>query len=254
MSVDFALLLFVLTVAGGLMWAFDAAVLAPKRRAEGRTDMPVVVEYARSLFPVILIIFLLRSFVAEPFRIPSSSMEPTLEEGDLILVSKFAYGIRLPVLNRLVVDLGTPERGDVVVFRFPQDPRQDYIKRVVGLPGDEIVYIDKRLYVNGELVQEESLGPALTEEGFEVVEYGEKLGEVEHRIYKMPRRHDPRRFDIVVPEGRYFVMGDNRDNSNDSRGWGFVPDENLVGRAFLIWMNWRVGEWPEWNRIGTVIR
>lgn len=254
MSVDFALLLFVLTVIGGVIWAFDAAVLAPRRRAEGRKDMPVAVEYARSLFPVILIIFLLRSFVAEPFRIPSSSMEPTLEEGDLILVSKFAYGLRLPVLNKRVVDLGSPERGDVVVFRFPQDPRQDYIKRVIGIPGDEIVYLDKRLYVNGELVQEQSLGPALTEEGYEAVELAETLGEVGHRIYKMPRRIDPRRRNITVPEGHYFVMGDNRDNSNDSRSWGFVPDENLVGRAFLIWMNWRIGEWPEWSRIGTVIR
>lgn len=253
MSMDYALIMFLLTVFTGAVWALDAFLWAPQRRAAGIEREPVVVEYCRSLFPVILIIFLLRSFLAEPFRIPSSSMEPTLEEGDFILVNKYAYGIRLPVLESKVIDIGEPKRGDVVVFRYPENPRQDYIKRIVGVPGDTIAYYQKRLYVNGRPVEERALGAHVTENGFEAEMYEERLGDAWHRILKMPERRDPREGSITVPDGKYFVMGDNRDNSNDSRSWGFVPEENLVGRAFFIWMNWHVGEWPEWGRIGTVI-
>lgn len=254
MSVDFALILFLLTAFTGIVWALDHFLWAPQRKAAGVEREPVVVEYSRSLFPVILIIFLLRSFLAEPFRIPSSSMEPTLEEGDFILVNKYAYGIRLPVLNYKVIEMDQPARGDVAVFRYPADPRQDYIKRIVGLPGDRIGYYDKRLHVNGKPVEEMVVGEHVTVNGFEAVLYDELLDERSHRILKMPQRHDPREGVIVVPEGHYFAVGDNRDNSNDSRSWGFVPEQNLVGRAFFIWMNWRFGHWPEWERIGTVIR
>ena len=253
MRMDFSLFFLVMIVLMGGLWLLDALWWAPQRRAVGNEKEPIAVEYARSLFPVFLIIFLLRSFLAEPFRIPSSSMEPTLEEGDFILVNKFAYGVRLPVAGTTVVDVGLPQRGDVVVFRYPQDPRQDYIKRVVGVPGDEIAYYQKRLYVNGEIVEERPAGEHVTENGLNADTYEELLDGEWHSILKMPERRDPREGAIVVPPGKYFVMGDNRDNSNDSRSWGFVPEENLVGEAFFIWMNWHIGEWPEWGRIGTVI-
>ncbi len=253
MRMDFSLFFLVMIVLMGGIWLLDVLFWAPQRRSAGIEKEPVAVEYARSLFPVFLVIFVLRSFLAEPFRIPSSSMEPTLEQGDFILVNKFTYGIRLPVAGTKVLELGLPERGDVIVFRYPQDPRQDYIKRVVGVPGDEIAYYQKRLYVNGKVQDERRTGDHVTENGLPTEVYEEHLAGEWHRILKMPERRDPREGSIVVPEGHYFVMGDNRDNSNDSRSWGFVPEENLVGRAFFIWMNWHVGEWPEWERIGTVI-
>lgn len=253
MIVDYALIMFLLALVTGVIWALDAFWFARKRREAGIEREPVAVEYARSLFPVILIIFVLRSFLAEPFRIPSSSMEPTLEEGDFILVNKYTYGVRLPVIEKKIIEVGEPERGDVVVFRFPADPRQDYIKRIVGLPGDEISYYQKQLYINGNPVEEERLGEHTTETGLEAIAYRERIGDEWHGMLKMPDRQDPREGSITVPEGYYFAMGDNRDNSNDSRSWGFVPEENLVGRAFFIWMNWRIGDWPEWDRIGTII-
>jgi signal peptidase I len=216
-----------------------------------------VVEYAKSFFPVILAVLLLRSFLVEPFRIPSGSMMPTLLVGDFILVNKYAYGIRLPVLNTKVLDLGSPERGDVVVFRFPKDPQVDYIKRVVGVPGDHVAYQDKTLYVNGEKIPQipagsyVGTGSGLSMSGAD--RRREALGAVEHDILVASRAPGVSA-DVVVPEGHYFVMGDNRDNSNDSRYWGFVPDENLVGRAFMIWMNWdSAAGGVAWNRIGDSI-
>jgi len=206
---------------------------------------------------VILAVLLLRSFLVEPFRIPSGSMMPTLLVGDFILVNKYAYGIRLPVLNTKVADLGSPERGDVVVFRFPKDPSIDYIKRVVGVPGDRVEYRNKTLYINGEQVAQIPAGSyigsgsGLSMSGADVRR--EALGEVEHDILVVPNmRGVPA--DVVVPDDHYFVMGDNRDNSNDSRYWGFVPDENLVGKAFMIWMNWdSAAGGVAWNRIGNSI-
>jgi len=200
---------------------------------------------------------LLRSFLVEPFRIPSGSMMPTLLVGDFILVNKYAYGIRLPVLNRKVVDLGEPQRGDVVVFRFPKDPRVDYIKRVVGVPGDHVVYRNKTLFINGKQVPQIpqgsyiGTGSGLSMSGAELRR--EALGDVKHDILVVPRVSGVET-DTVVPAGHYFVMGDNRDNSNDSRYWGFVPDENLVGRAFMIWMNWdSAASGVGWERIGDSI-
>lgn len=253
MHFDFEMFLFLATVISGGIWAVDALYMAPRRKAEGRGGAePTTVEYARSIFPVILFIFLLRSFVAEPFRIPSSSMLPTLEKGDFILVNKFEYGIRLPVMHSKVVAIGEPERGDVVVFRFPPNESVDYIKRIVGMPGDHIVYKDKQLTINGEPVEEHFLESVELESGSVAERFEEKLGDGRHELLKVPGKRS-REGGIEVPPGHYFVMGDNRDNSNDSRIWGFVPEENLAGRAFFIWMNWDFGEAPKFDRIGTSI-
>jgi signal peptidase I len=281
MNFDFPTFLVAASALTGGIWLFDALFLAPKRRklaaAEGgETEEaeasgykePLLVEYSRSFFPVIFVVLILRSFLVEPFRIPSGSMMPTLLVGDFILVNKFSYGIRLPVLNKKVIDVGDPQRGDPVVFRYPKQPQVDYIKRVVGLPGDEIAYKNKILYINGQAMEQTSIG-SYTGSGTGVRMTGankavEDLHGVEHSILVHPLApnfsngcsvlaHGP----ITVPEGHYFVMGDNRDNSNDSRCWGFVPDENLVGKAFGVWMNWdpELGGFPPiaWERIGRSI-
>jgi len=250
---SFALFLFLLLVLTGAVWALEAAWLR-RRRPEGRKQ-PWWVEYSVSFFPVILIVFLLRSFLVEPFKIPSGSMVPTLLVGDFILVNKFTYGIRLPVINVKVADLGTPQRGDVMVFRFPEDPSLDYIKRVVGLPGDRVVYRDKRLIINGEPVKVRQIEDYLARERVQMYRrYVETLGSVEHQILidpdapaYVPQVHafpyagncnyNKDGFECTVPPGHYFMMGDNRDNSSDSRVWGFVPDANIVGKAFFIWLN-----------------
>ncbi|MDX1442442.1 MAG: signal peptidase I [Gammaproteobacteria bacterium] len=252
MHFDFELFLFLATVISGGIWLADIFWFAPRRVAAGRDEEPTTVEYARSIFPVILVIFLLRSFVAEPFRIPSSSMLPTLEVGDFILVNKYEYGVRLPVLHDKVIDIGEPERGDVVVFRYPVNQKFDYIKRVVGLPGDRIIYRDKQLTINGEPVEQRFLEEIQLEAGVTAEKFEEFLGDSWHELLKVPGKRT-REGGVEVPEGHYFVMGDNRDNSNDSRVWGFVPEENLAGRAFFIWMNWDFGEAPKFDRIGTTI-
>jgi signal peptidase I len=262
---DFAAILVGLTALTGGIWLLDQLFFARGRAARGaelgsEQKEPLAVEYARSFFPVILIVLLVRSFLAEPFRIPSSSMMPTLLIGDFILVNKFAYGIRLPVLDTKVVPVGEPARGDVVVFRFPKNPSQDYIKRVIGLPGDEIVYRNKTLYVNGTQVEAEPLGRYIgTGSGRDMTGAELKLEALpgaEHRILQRTAAYFVPQGEGLwkVPEGHYFVMGDNRDNSEDSRYWGFVPEANLVGKAFLIWMNWdgRNGG-IDFERLGTVI-
>src|SRR6059058_648325 len=265
---DFSAVLLAITALTGLVWALDAALLAPRRtaaaRAAGREPMltsePGTVDYARSFFPVALVVLLLRSFVFEPFRIPSDSMMPTLLDGDFIIVNKYAYGLRLPVINRKILDIGEPERGDVVVFRWPVDPSTNFIKRLVGLPGD----YDEGCYVNLALAME-------------------RLGRHEHEAIFCPVALDRqpvlpgcnRRgvrgyvcgdedapgsgkmapFVGDVPPGHYLMMGDNRDNSDDGRDWGYVPEENLVGRATRIWFNWdlRRSGGPLWSRIGSAI-
>jgi signal peptidase I len=225
-----------------------------KDAINGVAKEPVLVEYARSFFPIILIVLLLRSFLVEPFRIPSGSMMPTLLVGDFILVNKYTYGIRLPVLNKKVVGIGEPQRGDVVVFRYPKDPTVDYIKRVIGLPGDKIGYYQKKLYINGQPA-EQTLTGTYTGVGSGLSMSGanlrvEQLGSVKHDILTVPNQPSMEG-DVEVPAGHYFVMGDNRDNSNDSRFWGFVPEENLVGKAFMIWMNWDSANGGiAWGRIG----
>jgi signal peptidase I len=258
MDFDFSFFLLVASIVTGLIWGSYLLYLKSEQREFDEADEPWAVEYARSFFPVVLIVLLLRSFLAEPFRIPSASMMPTLLIGDFILVNKFTYGIRLPVFNTKIIELGKPARGDIVVFRYPKDPTVDYIKRVIGLPGDKITYDNKKLYVNDKPVNYQSLGTYLGVGQGEDMTGAEQLQEdltgVKHNILI---RHDSSSAEgvYVVPEGSYFVMGDNRDNSNDGRYWGFVPEENLVGKAFFIWMSWDLDHnGVGFDRIGTVLQ
>ena len=285
---NFALLLFSLTIVTFAYWLAERFRFKPAREAaaaalqsqdqarraglakmgidkvDGDVEQakhkllaqPWWLDWTAGLFPVILIVFLLRSFLFEPFKIPSGSMVPTLLVGDLILVNKFHYGVRLPVLNKKIIANNDPQRGDVMVFRYPVDPRVDYIKRVVGVPGDEVAYLNQKLSINGQPVPTKALGEFYDEDSMRYVPmFSEMLGAVEHRILVDPRRpaffggdqksfpmhencrYQPEGVVCKVPPGHYFMMGDNRDNSQDSRFWGFVPDENIVGRAFFVWMN-----------------
>src|SRR6476646_5924721 len=250
---SFALFLLLLLVVTGLVWLLDKLVLRKRRRKDDR--QPWWVEYSISFFPVILIVFFLRSFLVEPFKIPSSSMVPTRRVGDCILVNKFTYGVRLAVINKKIIQINNPERGDVMVFRYPEDPSLDYIKRVVGVPGDTIEYRNKRLTINGTQVPVRQIDDYLSKERMQFSRrYVETLGKAEHEILledDVPPIGAPGRafpfaancnynaggLTCTVPPGHYFMMGDNRDNSSDSRVWGFVPDENIVGKAFFIWLN-----------------
>jgi signal peptidase I len=285
---NFSLLLLILSVVTGAYWLAErfkfqpARVAAAKnleeqdlaRRAElsklgiEKVDgdiaearekllmQPWWLDWSAGLFPVIITVFVMRSFLFEPFKIPSGSMIPTLHIGDLILVNKFHYGVRLPVINKKILANHDPQRGDVVVFRYPVDPRMDYIKRVVGLPGDEVSYLNAQLMVNGQPVPSQSLGESYDDESMRyMAQFRETFGDKEHTVQRLPQvapfnemaprmfpnrqlcRYSVEGFVCKVPAGHYFMMGDNRDNSEDSRYWGFVPDENLVGNAVFIWMN-----------------
>ena len=299
---NFALILFVLMVVTGVIWCIDVFHLAKQRRAAAdralaeydermaraaangiRMDeqgnarskieadllrQPTWIEYSGSFFPVIALVFFLRSFLWEPFKIPSSSMVPTLLVGDLILVNKYTYGIRLPIINKKVVQLNDPQRGDVMVFKYPKDMTQDYIKRVVGVPGDKIVYQNKRLTVNGQPFSYTPMEDYLEEGTLNYrKQFEEQLGNIKHRVLNDDKAppvnlgsvedyphheacsYNYEGFSCVVPEGNYFMMGDNRDNSADSRIWGFVPDKNIVGKAFFVWMN--LGNF-NFDRIGGI--
>ena len=265
---DFALILFVLLVLTGGIWLLDRYALAAKR-GSGIAE-PWWVEYAKSFFPFILIVFFIRSFLVEPFKIPSGSMIPTLQVGDFILVNKFTYGIRLPIVNHKVVQLNDPQRGDVMVFHYPENPSVDYIKRVVGIPGDTVEYRNKRVTINGVEQQQQADGDYnYVETGLNFVHTerrNETLGEHKHALLVNPdtptlhtgsvaefkgRENCTYEEDAVrckVPEGNYFMMGDNRDNSRDSRYGGFVPDNQIVGKAFFVWMNF-----SDLKRIGLSI-
>jgi signal peptidase I len=217
---------------------------------------PWWLDWTAGLFPVIIAVFVLRSFLFEPFKIPSGSMIPTLLVGDLILVNKFTYGLRLPVINTKITQGNAPQRGDVMVFRYPPKPSLDYIKRVVGVPGDTVAYLNKRLTVNGKAIETQAIPEFFDEDAMRYFkQYEESLGERKHRLLNDDERPafvmpmpDFQQFrencsytvegmTCKVPEGHYFMMGDNRDNSQDSRYWGFVPEKNIVGRAFFVWMN-----------------
>ena len=266
MIIDFSFYLFIAVVFTGFVWVIDKWFFEPKRNqvVQNSTQIhqgveisrkgkePVIVEYSKSFFPVLLIVFLLRGFIVEPFRIPSGSMLPSLYIGDFILVNKFAYGIKLPVINKKIIELERPERGDIVVFRYPRDPNLDYIKRVIGLPGDHIAYYNKVLYVNGKPVERDFIGQYKGPGQTFANEYTEKLKDVEHSMLLLPARPNNLQGEYIVQESMYFVMGDNRDNSNDSRVWGPVPENNLVGKAFMIWMHYS----DEWHldRIGNIIK
>jgi signal peptidase I len=277
MIVDFALVMFIALLATGALWAFDRLFLMHTREQraellarEGKAEEaglarrePVIVEYARAFFPVILIVFLIRSFLAEPFRIPSGSMMPNLLNGDFILVNKFSYGVRVPILNEKVVGVADPKRGEVVVFRFPGDPSVNYIKRVIGVPGDHVVYKRKQLFINGQPMElsdrQPYSSPHMASVGVALHRAVENIDGNRHAILITDNRDDGYA-EFNVPAGQYFVMGDNRDHSNDSRYWGFVPDRHLVGRAFLIWFSLDTVSpdkwlWQRivWNRIGDSI-
>ncbi|MEP6701870.1 MAG: signal peptidase I [Betaproteobacteria bacterium] len=271
---NFALILFILLVITGAVTLADKLVFS-KRRAAGEEE-PWWIEYPKSFFPVILIVFLLRSFLVEPFKIPSSSMRPTLEVGDFILVNKFTYGVRLPIIEKKIMDINQPERGDVMVFRYPLDPSLDYIKRVVGVPGDEVVYKDKQLTINGQPQPMKPEGSYSYLEGtlafVTTQRFQEKLGNATHDVAHLadappvrmggvrtfPGRencvYNDSGFTCKVPPGKYFMMGDNRDNSEDSRYWGFVPDDHIRGKAFFIWWNWDDVSSFAFKRIGRAIR
>ena len=283
MTLNFPLLLVIAVAVCGVLALIDLLFLAPRRRTaiaayQGSVSQvdpqvlqklarePVLVEYGKSFFPVLALVLVLRSFLVEPFQIPSGSMKPTLEVGDFILVNKFSYGIRLPVVDTKVIEVGEPQRGDVMVFRFPSEPTVNYIKRVVGLPGDHVRYSsDKRLFVNGQPVAEQLIGDEPGSLGSARL-FSEQLGEAEHLIRKEMRRYriEPDR-EWKVPAGHYFMVGDNRDNSNDSRYWddpaiapelqGMVPDRNIVGKAFAVWLSWpapKLSHMPTFERVGLI--
>ena len=257
-AMDLSAMFVLLLAAAGVILLADRLVLRPRRQrdAEGLiVQEPLVVQYARSFFPVILIVLVVRAFVIEPFRIPSASMMPGLVDGDFIFVDKFSYGLRLPVVNTKILRVGEPRRGDVIVFRLPSNPSVHFIKRLVGLPGDHIVVRDNRLTINGQPVPMTPDGTYSRGYGFTGAELAlERFGAEQHVIMLAPSR-DPTDFEAVVPAGHYFFMGDNRNDSADSRVplVGFVPEENLVGHAVRIWMNWQMPGWPQWRRIGMKI-
>jgi len=247
------------------IWALDVLWLKPRREASAiasgeAAQEPALVEFSRSFLPIVIVVLLIRSFAYEPFRIPSSSMMPTLRVGDFIFVSKFSYGLRLPVLNTKVLSTGEPERGDVAVFRLPSDPGTNYIKRVVGLPGDVVSMRNKQLWINGEPVPSALLGETVEIEcggfWFDAQVGVETLGDHSHQVYLSEQRDRPSPFlDRPVPPGQYLVMGDNRDCSRDGRIIGYIPESSMVGRAVRIWMNWDAeSKRPLWHRIGDPIR
>ncbi|MGX9462743.1 signal peptidase I [Shewanella sp. A14] len=283
MAAYFSLILVLVTLVSGLIWLIDVVFFAPKRRenllvaqtnssqlSEEAIDKivrePVLVETAHAIFPVIAFVMILRSFIYEPFQIPSGSMMPTLLVGDFILVEKFSYGLRDPVWRSKLVETGEPERGDVFVFKYPENPKIDYIKRVVGLPGDKIFYRNKQLMIQEACIAgTDCAGPKVIQHteinrgefshnGVPLVRLNEQLGDVKHDILIDPSRPDFRQHfypqaglpagEFIVPKGMYFAMGDNRDNSTDSRFWGFVPEENLVGKAVAIWISFEFDRKP----------
>ncbi len=251
---NLALILVVLTAFSGAVVLLDKLSRRRGGDAEAADDgsrSNPVVEYSRSFFPVLLFVLVVRSFIFEPFRIPSGSMMPTLLQGDYIFVKKYAYGLRLPVLETKILETGKPERGDVVVFRLPSDPSGNYIKRVIGLPGDEIVYDGHRLEINGEPVKLDRDSEMPDHDG--MARFVETLGEREHAILIANPGYTLRDGVYRVPEGSYFMMGDNRDNSRDSRFIGAVPETHLVGEAVRVWMHMDGFEIPRWDRIGTKI-
>lgn len=251
MSINLALILSLLTAVTGIVTALDILVwkTGDQDKRTSPNGLAVLVEYSRSFFPVLIFVLVIRSFVFEPFRIPSGSMKPTLLEGDFIFVKKFSYGLRLPVTETKVIETGNPKRGDVVVFRLPSDPSINYIKRVIGLPGDTVVFERQRLTINGELVE-----ISVTGDVFERAPvYSEDLGGRVHETLIYNPGQSQRDGVYEIPEGHYFMMGDNRDRSKDSRYIGPVPEKYLVGEAVRVWMHWVPWDVPIWGRIGTKI-
>jgi len=261
---DFEFLLVASVLISGIVWLVDSLFFAAKRRAVAQGQAvhePLLVEYSKSFFPVLLAVMILRSFLFEPFRIPSGSMMPSLLVGDFILVNKYHYGLRLPVLHSKVTQGDAPKRGEVAVFRFPDNESLDFIKRVIGLPGDHVSYYNRRLMINGEPLKVEPdgifPGQGSTSDNMQGGEvFIEHIDGFVHQMMTDPKVGFSATGELIVPEGHYFVMGDNRDHSNDSRFWGFVPEQNLVGKAVMIWMHWdwrTGGSGLDLSRVGTKI-
>lgn len=249
---NFALILVIISFITGFIYFLDIVFWAKKR---GPNQKPgKIVEFSRSFFPVFFFVLLLRSFLIEPFRIPSGSLEPTLLVGDFVAVNKYAYGLRLPVLEKKVISIANPKTGDIAVFRWPPNPAFDYIKRVIGVSGDKISYHNKVLTINGKEMKQRFVEYTIDESsGKSVAKYSEDLNGTVHDIYT--RAEVPAEdFDVIVPEGQYFMMGDNRDDSADSRFWGFVDDSYLRGKAFLVWLSWNSKtNGFRWSKIGRLI-
>ncbi len=258
-SYYFPIALVVITVLTGIIYGLDK-ILWAKKRHKGRR-IPALVEFSRSFFPVFLVVLLIRSFIVQPYRVPTGSLEPTVLPNDFLLVTQYSYGLRLPITNTRFLKIGEPKRGEIAVFHFPVDPTVDYVKRIVGLPGDHIVYKDKTLTVNGLKAKQRYLGTATDYEDDEnggdlpVSLYEEDLLGVKHSILINPDKEDNNTYDFIVPEGMYFAMGDNRDDSFDSRAWGFVPEENLVGQAKFILLSYdNKAKKLRWSRFGERLK
>jgi signal peptidase I len=256
--IDFTFYLTLAVIITGLISLLDILFWARKRKQENK-KVSVIVEYARAFFPVLLLVLIIRSFLFQPYRVPSSSLAPTIVPGDFVAVKQYAYGLRLPVTNTKIVDTGEPKRGQIFLFRAPPNPNITFIKRVIGVPGDHIVYKNKILYINGVEAKQK-----LIKQTHYIDEHGvfssenlieEDLGGVKHQIYVQPEGGETQDIDVVVPSRHYFAMGDNRDDSGDSRMWGFVPEENLIGQAFLIFMSWDGNasgmDKIRWRRMGS---
>lgn len=264
MSFNFPLILLILTIVSGLIWLIDSLFWIKHRKtASGKIKHPLIVDYARYFFPILLLVLIIRSFIVQPFRVPTGSLEPTVLPGDFILVSQFAYGLHFPVFNWEILPLSKPKRGDIAVFHWPVNSHKDFVKRVIGLPGDNISYVNKVLYINGKKIPQKFIGYTVdsnspTGPSWTVKVMQENLLGIKHDIYicasnssHCPIATAQNFHDVTVPAGEYFMLGDNRDNSDDSRYWGFVPEKDLVGKAFLIWMSWDNNKHRiRWHRIG----
>ncbi|MFA5959271.1 MAG: signal peptidase I [Tatlockia sp.] len=250
---NFALLLVVLSFFTGIIYLLDILFWAKKRDKAQKPGK--IIEFSRSFFPVFFLVLLLRSFLLEPFRIPSGSLEPTLLVGDFLAVNKFAYGFRLPVWEKKIIPVANPKTGEIAVFRWPPDPRFDYIKRVIGVPGDKVSYHNKVLTINGQEMKQTFLEYTTDESsGKPVAKYQENLNGIVHAIYLRPDV-SAQDFDVEVPKGHYFMMGDNRDDSADSRFWGFTADSYLRGKAMLVWMSWNgKTDTVRWSKIGRFVQ
>lgn len=259
MAYYFPLLLALATLISGVICLLDIYCYAPKRLASIATQptidmhMPKVIEYSRSFFPVLLIVFIVRSFIFQPYRVPTGSLEPTILPGDFVFVSQFSYGLRLPIINKKILRIGNPKRGDIVVFRDPQNPKRDLIKRVVGVPGDHVVYRDKTLYINGIQAQQHFISATVDHEINQAVfRKSENLLGIKHDIFVWPIGGETQNVDVTVPKDKYFMMGDNRDDSGDSRYFGFAPDENIIGKAQFVILSWDLNQHRiRWHRSGN---
>ena len=268
MHIDWSNFLTILTLVvfiTGIVWFYERYYLRPKyKKQNGNQDvkitpLPAILEFFRSLFPVLLAVLFIRAFIIQPWRVPTGSLEPTIEPGDFIFVSQFSYGLRLPVTNTKILNIGEPKVGDIAVFRWPPNPDIDYIKRVIGAPGDRVKYVDKVLYINGKRMSQTFIShdSADVEPSGDISSYlkQEDLMGVKHNILIHKFGAPAVNFDITVPKGYYFMMGDNRDNSVDSRFWGLVPEKNLIGKALIVFMSWDSADHRiRWRRIGNSLR